>query len=305
MSKFGGREQSQTGDTTGTTRKQHVQDDWQAIADIAANIPNALYASRPDNLGPNGHIKHNMTDEKVSVLVYSESRGIETSGGIPWVFRTPGATVLPGRPGEGGHMETKDQTGTTESAGTSRTTGHPDKVEPSGLNGTAGAVGTETSTSSSPDGPTEQPETSTTRQSNGAGCIEGFTLWRGTCYKVFITPQNYEDSSATCRQLGGTLAMPRDADTNAFLISSLINATTFKRPNNVRFGLHDQRQEGRYEWVDGTPLRKYMYNSWAPVKPPSRKNRFKLDCVAYKPTRQYKWGAACCRKRLPFICQII
>eukprot|EP00058_Branchiostoma_floridae_P018072 XP_002603561.1 hypothetical protein BRAFLDRAFT_122248 [Branchiostoma floridae] len=263
MSKSGGQQQSHTGDTTGTTHKQHVQDDWQAIADIAANIPNALYASRPDNLGPNGHIKHNMTDEKVSVLVYSESRGIETSGGLSWIFRNPGATAPPGRPRDGGHMEEEHQTGTTESAGSRRLTGGPDKAEPSGTIETTGAVGTETSTYSSPDGPTEQPETSTTRPSNG-GCIEGFTLWRGTCYKVFIAPQNYEDSSATCRQLGGTLAMPRDADTNAFLISSLINATTFTRPNNVRFGLHDQRQEGRYEWVDGTPLRKYMYNSWAP-----------------------------------------
>eukprot|EP00058_Branchiostoma_floridae_P018073 XP_002603562.1 hypothetical protein BRAFLDRAFT_79095 [Branchiostoma floridae] len=46
MSKIGERQQSQTGDTTGNARHQQSQDDWRALADAAANIPNALYASR-------------------------------------------------------------------------------------------------------------------------------------------------------------------------------------------------------------------------------------------------------------------
>ncbi|CAH1245459.1 PLIN4 [Branchiostoma lanceolatum] len=130
-------------------------------------------------------------------------------------------------------------------------------------------------------------------------CIKGFKMWRGICYKVFTARKSFTDSAAICRQLGGTLAMPRDADTNAFLIS-LHEAAAFTSRVYVRFGLHDWREEGSFEWMDGTALGNYT--SWGPGQPQTGSRR--RECVFYDPTKKYKWYSAYCEQRVPFICQV-
>ncbi|XP_019647027.1 PREDICTED: collectin-12-like, partial [Branchiostoma belcheri] len=95
-----------------------------------------------------------------------------------------------------------------------------------------------------------------------ASCPEGYTMFRETCYKAFNILANFGDSALYCRVDGGTLAMPRDAATDAFLIS-LKNAVDKKA--TFWFGLNDRRKEGSFEWIDGSPLG--SYDSWAPGEP--------------------------------------
>ncbi|CAH1277277.1 ADGRL2 [Branchiostoma lanceolatum] len=95
--------------------------------------------------------------------------------------------------------------------------------------------------------------TSGTNSSNFHITDGGYTVFRGICYKVFKTKKSFDEASATCRADGGTLAMPRDAQINDFLIS-LYRKSGNVQPINVWFGLHDRREEGKFEWVDGSPL---------------------------------------------------
>ncbi|XP_066294705.1 collectin-10-like [Branchiostoma lanceolatum] len=89
-------------------------------------------------------------------------------------------------------------------------------------------------------------------------CPERYAMWRGICYKGFKIPLNFHDATETCRKDGGTLAMPRDAESNAFLSS-------LKQPFFAHLiGLH-QREEGKFEWIDGSPLEKYTL--WHPSQP--------------------------------------
>ncbi|KAI8496665.1 hypothetical protein Bbelb_253200 [Branchiostoma belcheri] len=100
-----------------------------------------------------------------------------------------------------------------------------------------------------------------------------YTIWRGICYKAFDTKKSFSGAAAACRADGGTLAIPRDAETDAFLISlcrSVSNGGPFW------FGLHDQREEGRFEWMDGSALG--PYSSWGPEQP---NNNGDQDCVLY------------------------
>ncbi|XP_078687135.1 uncharacterized protein LOC144919538 [Branchiostoma floridae x Branchiostoma belcheri] len=133
-----------------------------------------------------------------------------------------------------------------------------------------------------------------------ASCLEGYTKWRGICYKVFNTLKTFIEAAGACREDGGTLAMPRDADTNAFLIS-LYNSVSDDR--GFWIGLHDQRIEGRFEWVDGSALG--PYSSWAPGEP----NNVDQDCVAYlvhpsaSPKGKDKWFDQPCRSQHYYICQ--
>ncbi|XP_035664269.1 alpha-N-acetylgalactosamine-specific lectin-like [Branchiostoma floridae] len=99
--------------------------------------------------------------------------------------------------------------------------------------------------------------------------------------------------------------MPRDAETNAFLIS-LYKPVRANGP--FWFGLHDQREEGSFEWVDGSALG--TYNSWAEGQPDNKHGN--EDCVYYstktawiKLSWKEKWNDALCNMKHRFICQTV
>ncbi|XP_019633212.1 PREDICTED: macrophage mannose receptor 1-like [Branchiostoma belcheri] len=135
-------------------------------------------------------------------------------------------------------------------------------------------------------------------QAAPASCPKGYIVWRGTCYKAFKKMKTFSQAAAACREDGGTLAMPRDAGTDAFLISLHKSVSDHW---NFWIGLHDQREEGRFEWVDGSPLG--SYSSWGPEEP---NNFFGMqDCVCYSamPHEKDKWDDQQCFMLYYFICQ--
>ncbi|XP_066297927.1 pulmonary surfactant-associated protein A-like [Branchiostoma lanceolatum] len=67
-------------------------------------------------------------------------------------------------------------------------------------------------------------------------CPGGYAMFREMCYKVFKTQQSFGEASATCCANGGTLAMPRDAQTNDFLISLYL-----KSVNNIELVVRPAR----------------------------------------------------------------
>ncbi|XP_019624294.1 PREDICTED: collectin-10-like [Branchiostoma belcheri] len=121
-------------------------------------------------------------------------------------------------------------------------------------------------------------------------------MWRGTCFKAFMTKKTFDQAAAACRADGGTLAMPRDAETNAFLISLY---KSVGEDWNFWFGLHDRRREGRFEWVDGSALG--PYSSWGPGQPENRRGG--EDCVLYSTYMEVEWHDYPCHERFYFICQ--
>ncbi|KAI8513329.1 hypothetical protein Bbelb_099680 [Branchiostoma belcheri] len=125
----------------------------------------------------------------------------------------------------------------------------------------------------------------------------GFREWRGNCYKASTTRKNFKEAAATCGEEGGTLAMPRDAATNDFLITLM---STRAKVFSHWIGLHDQRKEGNFVWVDGSTLGKY--NSWAPGLPKKRVGGNDHDCVAYNSAKR-KWRDYRCHLKVFFICQ--
>ncbi|XP_078684348.1 alpha-N-acetylgalactosamine-specific lectin-like [Branchiostoma floridae x Branchiostoma belcheri] len=129
-------------------------------------------------------------------------------------------------------------------------------------------------------------------------CPGGYTKWRGICYMAFNTRKTFDQAAAACLADGGTLAMPRDAETNTFLISLYKSVS---EDWNFWFGLHDWREEGRFEWVDGSALG--SYSSWAPGQP--NNDPGDQDCVLYstQSSLKDKWFDYDCHQRFYFICQ--
>ncbi|XP_019641867.1 PREDICTED: CD209 antigen-like [Branchiostoma belcheri] len=128
-------------------------------------------------------------------------------------------------------------------------------------------------------------------------CPGGYKTFRGTCYKVFDIRKSFDEAAATCGADGGTLAMPRDTETNEFLIS-LYRSVSGRL---FWFGLHDRRKEGRFEWVDGSPLGEYT--SWAQGEPNDGGGN--EDCVLYAGHAWFgnRWNDDKCDKPTYFLCQ--
>ncbi|KAI8505552.1 hypothetical protein Bbelb_167410 [Branchiostoma belcheri] len=106
------------------------------------------------------------------------------------------------------------------------------------------------------------------------GCPIDYQKWRGICYKVYNTLMNFKEAAATCRQDGGNLTMPRDAKTNA-LLTSLAYISLIR--SRMWLGLSDEREEGVFEWADGTPLG--AYTPWGPGEPAPGNSGATRDCV--------------------------
>ncbi|KAI8506242.1 hypothetical protein Bbelb_156690 [Branchiostoma belcheri] len=164
---------------------------------------------------------------------------------------------------------------------------------PPGLMGPIGPPGQNgTSTCAKVAGSQKYPQTSASVETN-----KGYTIFRETCYKAYDTLANYGESVLHCRVDGGTLAMPRDAATDAFLISL---KDAWFRPGagkmNFWIGLHDRYKEGRFEWMDGTALG--SFRSWRPGEP---NNHWNEDCVQYWGD---KWSDGKCNNLQSFICQV-
>ncbi|XP_035687620.1 collectin-10-like [Branchiostoma floridae] len=124
-------------------------------------------------------------------------------------------------------------------------------------------------------------------------------MWRETCYKAFNEYKfvgTFSAAAEICRKDDGTLAMPRDAETNNFLVSLERNKGSF-----YWIGLHDRRTEGKFEWMDGSVLGKY--SSWSGREPDSKYGN--EDCVAFSSYSNWgHWYDLKCNNREYFFCQV-
>ncbi|XP_066291083.1 lithostathine-1-beta-like [Branchiostoma lanceolatum] len=123
---------------------------------------------------------------------------------------------------------------------------------------------------------------------------DGYQKYRRICYKAFLSLKTFNDSALTCQADGDTLAMPRDAGIDAYLVS-LINAAPGS--DLFWFGLHDKRDEGQWEWMDGTALGT-GYSRWAYGEPSNLAGD--QHCAMYLK----QWVDFQCERKFRFICQV-
>ncbi|XP_019632367.1 PREDICTED: C-type lectin domain family 3 member A homolog [Branchiostoma belcheri] len=313
----GGQQQSQAGDTRGATPKRQDQTDWRSLADATANIPNPMYVSRADGAYPGG------VSGRRGVCSFLRARRSCPAVGIAVLL---GLVAVGLAPLTFSNKQEISQLSTTMKRDMHQlaTTVNALKCDQGDMCKLFAAVDAlkldldnernrsatleqrlkdDMSTAVDAlkrDLDNERNRSATLEQRllkiEKIFCPEGYTKLREICYKAFKTRKTFSDAAATCRADGGTLAMPRDARTNAFL-STLYNSVRDDR--RFWFGLHDQREEGRFEWVDGSALG--PYSSWAPGEP----NNLGCcdDCVIYSARKKDKWNDEECNEMFRFICQ--
>ncbi|XP_035660160.1 collagen alpha-1(XI) chain-like [Branchiostoma floridae] len=211
----------------------------------------------------------------------------------------PASAGPPGPPGKTGPMGPPGPA----SVGPPGPPGPPGPVGPAGPRGKDGSPG--------PAGRPGRPRIPTCRPpTNGGSCPSGYKRNRRMCYRVFNTLKTFIESVTTCCAEGGTLAMPQDADINAFLASLYVaekrTLDTSRRSYHdglFWIGLQDQENEGTFKWIDGSAPGRYTL--WNPGQPDSGKGD--EDCVVSGNVwnRGHKWYDAPCDYLFRFVCQVI
>lgn len=94
--------------------------------------------------------------------------------------------------------------------------------------------------------------------------------FRGSFFKVIQERVSWHEARRMCEQLGGRLAIVRDAETNRFL-TALVAQTG---RHGAWLGCSDERQEGVWVWLDGSSL---SYSNWAPGQPTNRSSMGEVE----------------------------
>ncbi|XP_015256519.1 PREDICTED: C-type lectin domain family 4 member E-like [Cyprinodon variegatus] len=84
-------------------------------------------------------------------------------------------------------------------------------------------------------------------------CEAGWELHGGKCYYFSTNKSSWKESRRLCKDLGGDLVKIDSRDEQIFIEEKLVH---MMKNNEDKFwiGLTDSEEEGRWLWVDGSPL---------------------------------------------------
>ncbi|XP_033107417.1 macrophage mannose receptor 1-like isoform X2 [Anneissia japonica] len=128
-------------------------------------------------------------------------------------------------------------------------------------------------------------------------CPPGWSLNGNSCYKITTDADlTFDAASAACQNIQAELASIHDEDTQSFMSLKTEIAQKY-----LWVGLHDTSNEGKFEWLDGTP---YDFTNWAPGEPNDYGSG--EDCVHLAPwaNSMGEWNDLACTGTAGYICQM-
>ncbi|XP_036022761.1 CD209 antigen-like protein C [Onychomys torridus] len=120
-------------------------------------------------------------------------------------------------------------------------------------------------------------------------CAWDWTLFQGNCYFFSTFQQNWKESVTACREVGAQLVVIKSHEEQSFL------QQTSQRTGNAWMGLSDIKQEGKWMWLDDTPLKWSQY--WLKGEP---NNMLNEDCAEISSTG---WNDNTCSLEKFWICK--
>nr|XP_024656811.1 CD209 antigen-like protein E [Maylandia zebra] len=127
-------------------------------------------------------------------------------------------------------------------------------------------------------------------------CPAGWSNFSYSCYLLSGSSGPWDAARRDCRDRGADLVVIDCAKEQEYL-TRLTKTSTW-------IGLHDIEEEGKWKWVDGTPLNlKY----WADDQPDNGSGdpRWGEEDCAHIRTSDSTWNDVSCRDFLPWVCEKI
>jgi len=124
----------------------------------------------------------------------------------------------------------------------------------------------------------------------------GAEKYGGHLYYFCIDPLYWLDAQMQCVQLGGDLVTVDNQSENQWL-SKMLNSYS---GDKWWMGFNDLQQEGKWQWVDGSPV---GYTNWEPGEPNDTGGEDCGQLNRFYPSDT--WNDEPCDQGLPFVCEII
>jgi len=107
----------------------------------------------------------------------------------------------------------------------------------------------------------------------------GSTLFRGHRYKVFREAGlDWMTAKSRCAAMGGHLVTISDEQENQFMIALATKTLGDINNTGIWLGATDERNEGQWEWIDGTS---FKYTSWGNGQPNGKEKENHLVLLLY------------------------
>ncbi|KAL2080153.1 hypothetical protein ACEWY4_023946 [Coilia grayii] len=146
---------------------------------------------------------------------------------------------------------------------------------------------------------TTAPPPPTTPSRADIKCPGGWHRFADSCYYISTSMLDWEDSQSFCKRNGGHLAIIHTAEEQTFIWERLVRGHW----NAYWIGITDEKAEGTWHWVDGTPL---VGGFWEEGEP---NNHIDEDCgyivktqvLSRIPTKS--WYDAPCEMHRRYVCE--
>ncbi|XP_039630080.1 C-type lectin domain family 19 member A [Polypterus senegalus] len=143
-----------------------------------------------------------------------------------------------------------------------------------------------------------------------ASCPLFWTEFEGHCYRFFPTNMTWAEADLYCAEFSNGFKSAKLTSIHSWqenvFVYDLVNSRVPGIPTDIWIGLHDRRQEGVFEWTDGTP---YAYSYWDGNQPDDEIHSIpgKEDCVEIwfrQSSALRSWNDNSCDKTFPFVCKM-
>ncbi|XP_071616757.1 C-type lectin domain family 19 member A isoform X2 [Heliangelus exortis] len=141
-------------------------------------------------------------------------------------------------------------------------------------------------------------------------CPLFWTEYEGHCYRYFPINKTWAEADLYCAEFSigirsAKLASIHSWEENVF-VYDLVNSRVPGIPTDIWMGLNDLRQEGHFEWTDGSS---YDYHYWDGSQPDDGIHSIpeEEDCVQiwYRHSSALRsWNDNTCGRAFPFVCKI-
>ncbi|KAM4550875.1 hepatic lectin-like isoform 2-T4 [Fundulus diaphanus] len=111
-------------------------------------------------------------------------------------------------------------------------------------------------------------------------CGAGWELQGGNCYNFSTMRSSWNESRRSCKDLGGDLVKIDSREEQMFLFGRLRDIMEDDLEDMFWIGLTDSEEEGRWLWVDGSPLNSSL-SFWFDGQPDNKSldGAAEADCV--------------------------
>ncbi|KAL3969671.1 sodium-dependent lysophosphatidylcholine symporter 1 [Sarotherodon galilaeus] len=128
-------------------------------------------------------------------------------------------------------------------------------------------------------------------------CPAGWSSFSCSCYLLSERSGSWNQARKDCRDRGADLVVIDFAKEQEYL-TRLTKRLTW-------IGLHDEEEEGKWKWVDGTPLNLKYWAHGQPDNGGGDPQWGEEDCAHIRTPENTLWNDLSCRTSLPWVCEKI